>query len=62
MSKKTVNTDTSSDNMNSSINKSNQSSNNTKMFILPPNVFQNICLSNSIEKGKLMNYYYYLDL
>lgn len=57
MSKKTVNIDTSSDNMNSSINKSSQS-NNTKMFILPPNVLQNICLSNSIEKGKLINYYH----
>lgn len=58
MSKKTVNIDTSSDNMNSSINKSSQSSNNTKMFILPPNVLQNICLSNSIEKGKLINCYH----
>ncbi|KOC69943.1 General transcription factor 3C polypeptide 2 [Habropoda laboriosa] len=52
MNKKTVDSDTSSDNVNSSIIKSSRSlTGNTKMFILPPNVLQNICMSDSIAKG-----------
>lgn len=58
MSKQTVEPAASSDNVNSSIIKSGHSSTgNTKMFIIPPNLLQNICVGESIGKGKLFNYY-----
>lgn len=48
MSKKTVDSGASSDSINSSITKSN----NTRMFIIPPDVLQNICITDSKTKGK----------
>lgn len=55
MSKKTVDCDASSDDMNSAITKSIHSlSDNTRKLMVFPNILQNICLSDSIGKSKLI--------
>lgn len=52
-----------SDIKNQPIVKSNNSlSKNTKMFILPPNVLQDIRISDSMVGGKFINYCNHLKL